>query len=287
MLTVVNTKIHGSMAKGVNIYELMHAFWQENEYEPFSTAEIALFFFLLERANCRRWKMPFKCSTALVCRSIKVAKQTFLTARLKLSERGLITFIQGNGNAMAPAYTVISEPNKWTNGKTEEQPENETGKQTDGLTDNETDGMTDSLPTYNIKDNNIQNKDIISLNNKGRTDEILSLDELEEIFLADAGWHDEILREFPAVSRLELENQIHGFFSRLRDKGEKGREEKDCRNYFINSVRKFFKHNQNERIEREFSQGSSAFRRRGVDVVARTAKDYEEPFPSPPWEKDY
>lgn len=283
MLTVVNTKIHGSMAKGVNIYELMHAFWQENEYEPFSTAEIALFFFLLERANCRRWKMPFKCSTALVCRSIKVAKQTFLSARLKLSQRGLITFIQGKGNAMAPAYTVISEPDKWTNGKSDERTENETEE----LTDSQTDSQTDRLPTYNIKDNNIQDKDIISLNNKGRTDEILSLDELEEIFLADAGWHDEILREFPAVSRLELENQIHGFFSRLRDKGENGREEKDCRNYFINSVRKFFKHNQNERIEREFSQGSSAFRRLGVDVVARTAKDYEEPFPSPPWDKDY
>lgn len=283
MLTVVNTKIHGSMAKGVNIYELMHAFWQENEYEPFSTAEIALFFFLLERANCRRWKMPFKCSTALVCRSIKVAKQTFLTARLKLSERGLITFIQGKGNAMAPAYTVISEPDKWTNGKSDEQTENETEE----LTDSQTDSKTDSLPTYNIKDNNIQDKDIIPLNNKGRADEILSFDELEKLFLADATWHDEILREFPAVSRLELENQIHGFFSRLRDKGENGREEKDCRNYFINSVRKFFKHNQNGRIEREFSQCSSAFRRRGVDVVARTAKDYEEPFPSPPWDKDY
>ena len=283
MLTVVTIKIYGSMTKGVNIYELMHAFWQENEYEPFATAEIALFFFLLERANCRRWKMPFKCSTALVCRSIKVAKQTFLTARLKLSERGLITFAQGKGNAMAPAYMVISEPDKWTNGKSDEQTENETEE----LTDSQTDSKTDSLPTYNIKDNNIQDKHIISLNNIGRADEILSFDELEKLFLADATWHDEILREFPAVSRLELENQIHGFFSRLRDKGEKGREEKDCRNYFINSVRKFFKHNQNERIEREFSQGSSAFRRRGVDVVARTAKDYEEPFPSPPWEKDF
>lgn len=266
------------MTKGVNIYELMHAFWQENEYEPFSTAEIALFFFLLERANCRRWKMPFKCSTALVCRSIKVAKQTFLSARLKLNERGLIAFTQGKGNAMSPAYTVISEPDKWTNGKSDEQTENETEE----LTDSQTDSQTDTLPTYNIKDNNIQNKDIISLNNKGRADEILSFDELEKLFLADATWHDEILREFPAVSRLELENQIHGFFSRLRVKGEKGREEKDCRNYFINSVRKIFKHNQ-----REFSQCSSAFRRRGVDVVVRTAKDYEEPFPSPPWDKDY
>lgn len=283
MLTVVNTKIHGSMAKGVNIYELMHAFWQENEYEPFSTAEIALFFFLLERANCRRWKMPFKCSTALVCRSIKVAKQTFLTARLKLSDRGLITFIQGKGNAMAPAYTVISEPDKWTNGNTDEQTENETEE----LTYSQTDRKTDSLPTYNIKDNNIQDKDIISLNNKGQADEILSFDELEKLFLADATWQDEILREFPAVSRLELENQIHGFFSRLRDKGEKGRGEKDCRSYFVNSIRKFFKNNQYGRTERASGYESKADRRRGLDIVVHSVEDYEQPFPSPPWEKDF
>lgn len=271
------------MANGVNIYELMHAFWQENEYEPFSTAEIALFFFLLERANCRRWKMPFKCSTALVCRSIKVAKQTFLTARLKLSERGLITFIQGKGNAMAPAYTVISEPDKWTNGNTDERTENETEE----LTESQTDSETDCLPTYNIKDNNIQDKDIISLNNKERADEILSFDELEKLFLADATWHDEILREFPAVSRLELENQIHGFFSHLRDKGEKGRGEKDCRSYFINSIRKFFKNNQYGRTERASGYESEADRRRGLDIIAHSVEDYEQPFPSPPWDKDY
>lgn len=33
------------MTDKVNIYELITAFWRENDYEPFSTAEIALFFF--------------------------------------------------------------------------------------------------------------------------------------------------------------------------------------------------------------------------------------------------
>lgn len=271
------------MAKGVNIYELMHAFWQENEYEPFSTAEIALFFFLLERANCRRWKMPVKCSTALVCRAIKVAKQTFLTARLKLSERGLITFTQGNGNAIVPSYTVISEPDKWSNGNPDEPTEKETERKTDRLTGCKTDGQ----PLYNIEDNNIQDKDIISLNDKGQPDEFLSFDELEKIFLADAPWQDDILREFPAVSRLELEDQIHGFFTRLREKGENGRGEKDCRSYFINSIRKFFKNNQYGRTERASGCGTRASQRRGFDVVAHSAEDYEKPFPTPPWENDY
>ena len=39
------------MSKGVNIYEIMQRFWRENEYEPFSTAEISLYFFLINRAN--------------------------------------------------------------------------------------------------------------------------------------------------------------------------------------------------------------------------------------------
>lgn len=251
------------MTKGVNVYELMHAFWQENEYEPFSTAEIALFFFLLERANCRRWMMPFKCSTALACRSINVAKQTFLTARHGLSCRGLIVFSQGKGKAIAPTYTVISEPNRWTNGKPE--------KQTEEVTDNITESKTGSLPPYNIEDNKIQNKDIISSNDKGQT-EILSLDELEKIFLADTAWQDEILRELPTVDSIELKHQISGFFTRLRDKGENEREEQDCRSYFINSLRKFLNNNHNA------IQQSDPSKRRGNPVTATSARDYDAPF---------
>lgn len=47
----VLTNIYASlaiMAKGANIYTLISAFWRENEYEPFSTAAVALYFFLID-----------------------------------------------------------------------------------------------------------------------------------------------------------------------------------------------------------------------------------------------
>ena len=34
----------------MNIYELLNRFWLENEYDPCSTTEIALYFFLLNKA---------------------------------------------------------------------------------------------------------------------------------------------------------------------------------------------------------------------------------------------
>lgn len=73
-----------TMSKGVNIYEIMQRFWRENEYEPFSTAEIAMYFFLINRANIRRWQMPFKCPTSVISSAIQVTRQTVVNARESL-----------------------------------------------------------------------------------------------------------------------------------------------------------------------------------------------------------
>lgn len=80
----------------VNLYVLMQRFWRENEYEPFSTAEIALYFFLINRANSRRWQMPFKCPTSIISTAIQVTRQTVVNAREALSERNLITYSKGD-----------------------------------------------------------------------------------------------------------------------------------------------------------------------------------------------
>lgn len=90
------------MAKGVNIYGLISSFWRENEYEPFSTAEIALYFFLIDRANTRRWQMPFKCPTSVISTEIQVTRQTVVNAREALSERNLITYSKGTGKGSHP-----------------------------------------------------------------------------------------------------------------------------------------------------------------------------------------
>lgn len=253
------------MAKGVNIYELTHAFWEENEYEPFSTAEIALFFFLLERANCRRWKMPVKCPTSLASRAIGACRQTVITAREKLRKRGLITFSEGKGNVTAPSYTVIPDHTKWTDGLTDDMTEDKT----DSLTADKTNPLTDSLTTYNIEDNKIQNKDIISSDDKDQS-RFLSLEKLEKIFLSDTEWHTQILAEIPGLDKPELMRQIPLFFSRLRSQGKNEREENDCRSYFINSLKKYFRNNGNKQ--------SDASARRGTPVSASSARDYDAPF---------
>jgi len=123
------------MTDKVNIYELMAAYWRENDYEPFSTAETALFLFLVGKCNSRHWKMPVKCPTSVVCRSIKVSKQTVITACETLRDRGLIRYTKGNGNSDAPSYTIITDPRKWTDELTIIKP--------DSLTDNQTTGKTE------------------------------------------------------------------------------------------------------------------------------------------------
>ena len=69
------------MANGVNLYELMHEFWKENDYEPFPASATALFFFLLDRANSRHWKMPIRCPTSQISHALMVSEQTVLNSR--------------------------------------------------------------------------------------------------------------------------------------------------------------------------------------------------------------
>jgi len=73
----------------MNIYELLNRFWLENEYDPCSATEIALYFFLLNKANTRRWKMPFRCSTELIRMQLSTTRQNVLKAREGLHKKKL------------------------------------------------------------------------------------------------------------------------------------------------------------------------------------------------------
>lgn len=253
---------------GVNIYVLMHCFWKENDYTPFSTAEIALYFFLLHRMNSRRWRMPVKCPTSLVCRSIMVSKQTVLTARESLRKRGMITFSKGSGRDNIPAYSLVTDTGKWTDGMTHDLTHDLTGRWTDCKTDNLTDGLT----LYNIKD--INNKDkIYSINGEGQK---LSVDELEKILLADSRWHDSIISLLSGQHTIdagEIKNRISLFFRQLRCQGTDSREERECRSHFVNWIKKQLKENNDGNIRQQITD-----RRRGSDVTAESARDYDGAF---------
>lgn len=139
----------------VNLYVLMQRFWQENEYEPFSTAEIALYFFLINRANSRRWQMPFKCPTSVISTAIQVTRQTVVNAREALSERNLITYSKGTGKGSHPMYSLAL-----TDGLTECLQDD----LSELLQDSSTVGLSDSLTPFNIEDRKIKDKNYSSNN---------------------------------------------------------------------------------------------------------------------------
>ena len=92
----------------MNIYELLNRFWLENEYDPCSATEIALYFFLLNKANTRRWKMPFRCSTELIRMQLSTTRQNVLKAREGLHKKGFISFTTGTSKGNYAQYSIIS-----------------------------------------------------------------------------------------------------------------------------------------------------------------------------------
>lgn len=254
------------MATGVNLYELMHGFWKENDYEPFPASATALFFLLLERANSRHWNMPIRCPTTYISRALMVSEQTVINSRKALCNRGIIRFNKGLGNTSSPSYTIVTDPKNWT----VRLGDNLADSLEDGLGDDSEDGLN----TYNKKDRKI--KDQRSSLYKAEEKKILSLDELERIFLSDTKWHESIISHLSKSYSLtveDLKEHISRFFNQLRCQRIDQREEKDCRTHFFNWINKILKENTNATNKQPDTD-----RRRGSDVTATSARDYNGAF---------
>lgn len=255
------------MSKGVNIYEIMQRFWRENEYEPFSTAEIALYFFLIDRANTRRWQMPFKCPTSVISTAIQVTRQTVVNARESLRARNFITYTKGIGKGSHPMYSLVL-----TEGLTECLSDELTGTLQDGSTV----GLSDNLTPYNIEDRNY------SSNITGDV-KILSLEELEALLVNDEPWLREIISLLSPSCQIELpelKSYLGNFFRYLRCQGTKGREEDDCRRYFVNWIKKqpINKTKTTLKPTTYATNQTANNARRPAGVTAQSASDYEGAF---------
>lgn len=254
------------MSKGVNIYEIMQRFWRENEYESFSTAEIALYFFLINRANSRRWQMPFKCPTSVISTAIQVTRQTVVNARESLNARKFITYTKGTGKGSHPMYSLIL-----TDGLTEFLSD----ELTETLQDISTVGLSDSLTPYNIENRNIKDKNYSSI--KTGDVKIKSLEELETLLVNDEPWLNEIISLLSPRCQIDLPNlksYLANFFRYLRCQGMKGREEADCRRYFVNWLRK----QPIDKLKTNATKQPTNDARRSSDVTASSARDYEGAF---------
>lgn len=261
------------MANGVNLYELMHEFWKENDYEPFPASATALFFFLLDRANSRHWKMPIRCPTSQISHALMVSEQTVLNSRITLYKRGIITYTKGLGNKVAPNYSIVTDPKNWavrlgdSSGDALE----------DCLADDLGKDLTDGLNIYENKDKKIKNQ--ISSIYKAEEEKILSLDELEKLFMSDTAWQADLISLLSTETQMSVENlkqRISYFFRQQKCSGRDRREEKECRTHFVNWIKK-----QTNQINNHYGINQpqrEPDKRRGSDVSAVAPRDYDGAF---------
>ena len=255
----------------MNLYELSNRFWQENEYEPFSVSEVALYFYLLHRANSRRWQMPLRCPTTMICCHLKTTRQNIVKAREALRRRGFLSFTPGKGKDAPSLYTIVGNPDPLSAPLSDELSGQLSDKITDESTGELTHALSDKTTVYNNKDKDI---DIHNNNNKAgdKINEKIGLGELEQRFISDTDWQQSLLPLLSDNYQSKIEHYIHEFFQSLKMRGFENREEKDCRNHFYNWLKKQ-KTNSNGTDKQ-----SNKDRRRGTGVPAASPEDYEGAF---------
>ena len=240
----------------MNIYELFNRFWLENEYDPCSATEIALYFCLLNKANTRRWKMPFRCSTELIRMQLSTTRQNVLKAREGLHKKGFISFTTGTSKGNYAQYSIIDCTTQFTVQTTDELTE----KVTDAITDKLTEPLPGRLPPHNIKD-----KEIYKSHN-------ISMEKLESMLLEEREWHSSILtRLSTAITSDKLTDYLKIFFAYQKKKGVKSRAIEDVKIHFQNWLSK--------KLENDKGYGNNEQKesdpRRGTEIQAASAEDYK------------
>ena len=240
----------------MNIYELLNRFWLENEYDPCSATEIALYFFLLNKANTRRWKMPFRCSTELIRMQLSTTRQNVLKAREGLHKKGFISFTTGTSKGNYAQYSIIDCTTQFTVQITDEL----TDKATDETTGELTNPLSGQLPPHNIKDKEIYKSHYISI------------EKLESMLFEDCEWQSSILTRLSmAITSDELTDYLKTFFAYQKKKGVKSRAVEDVKIHFQNWLSKKIENNRgygnNEQKESD--------PRRGTEIQATSAEDYK------------
>ena len=87
--------------------DFMNQFWRVALDQPITTSEVALYAFLVNECNSRYWKMPVPCSTLYICNALRMSKQTVMTARRHLAEKGLILFTNGKSRFLPSEYSLL------------------------------------------------------------------------------------------------------------------------------------------------------------------------------------
>lgn len=243
----------------MNIFILVSNFWRMAEEEKLTASEAALYFYLLNRANTQRWKMPIRCSTSTILAYISTTKQNVMKAREGLKQKGLISFVPGSGGKNSPLYTLTDPPTQLSS----------------QLSIDLSTQLSEQLSYYKNKDKNI------FFSHTARTKHNYSLSELRKILYDDKQWKQNILASLAddgitptAIS--DVDECLHIFFDKLEGEGVTNKEEDDCRKHFYNWMRQR-KINQKKNNYETYNEQQSTKHSRNLYVNAKP-EDFEGAF---------
>ena len=93
----------------MNYIELINRFWELDEAWQFSCCETRLYFYLLKTANRLGWENNWTHSDDKTSANVGVSKNSFKTARHRLSQAGLISFKEGGkGFGNKTRYQILT-----------------------------------------------------------------------------------------------------------------------------------------------------------------------------------
>jgi hypothetical protein len=93
----------------MNYLELIRQFWKLDNAWQFTCCETRLYFYLVETANSLGWANSFIHGDDKTSANVGVSKNTFKTARNRLSQAGLISFKEGGkGHANKTRYQILT-----------------------------------------------------------------------------------------------------------------------------------------------------------------------------------
>ena len=89
--------------------ELANRFWMVNLECSLETSDVALFFALHHFCNQVGWKRQFACSNRQIKNIIQISDKTLISARKRLIDAGLITFIPGTPKRQKSLYSFCTD----------------------------------------------------------------------------------------------------------------------------------------------------------------------------------
>ena len=247
----------------MGIYDYMNHFWFKNENDPCSLSETSLYFYLLYEANRQHWVMPFKVSTQMLVARLITSKQNVMKAREGLRKRGLIDLSRGEGKGKPALYTLLLS---------DLQSQSLSPMMTQQLSEELTSKLSQSLPHSNIKEEN--NKEEVKEDHSPSTNSniVLTLSELRTKLLNDNSWQQHMSSQLAKnginLNAEALSKELTDFFDMLEQKGCKGKEEVDCRQYAFNWINYTHKNKNHGKESKCYGKAGSA------EISANRPEDY-------------